>query len=74
MGFIVPCWKVWEKIDMDLFHMGMDLLHFCHSCLEAYRPGQRYFYICVTLSSKEYAKFSVIHFFSLINNNTCFLQ
>ena len=55
-----------------MYYKYMDLFYLCHSCLEAYRSGWKYFILCVTLSSKEDAIFSVIHFSCFIDNCTCF--
>ena len=73
-GFIIPSWKMLEKIDCRKYmdYKNMDLFHLYHSYLEAYRPVRKYFCLCGTLSSKGDAKFSVVHFCSLIDNTTCF--
>ena len=55
-----------------MYYKYMDLFHLCHSCLEVYRSGRKYFILCVTLSSKEDAIFSVTHFSYFIDNRTCF--
>ena len=57
-----------------MYYKYMDLFHLCHSCLEAYRSGRKYFILCVTLSSKEDAIFPVIHFSYFIDNGICFFQ
>ena len=76
MGIIMLSSKVWEKTDYRnyMYYKNMVLFHLCHSCLEAYRSGRKYFILCVTSSSEEDAIFSVMHFSYFIDNCTCFFQ